>query len=265
MNRNNITRERLKSTLEIQMGTYTFCKHNDLRLTRISVGYSKGVFARISRAGMSVGWIQLNWEYEVVMAMVAFSDSILSCEKNTAGLHANKHYNCKYTYGILGPLLLLLLLLLMLFIISAQPISFSNVMRTCLNFHQMDSVECKRPMMYIKKIKFWKSSKQNPYLDEVSLKFPPSSKRTLANNTALTKGTAVKSSRQRLTVNLYRFFFTMNDILRKIKKIKNFYLTTDDVRFCDYSKDIGYTHTFTGTYHMQHPNGKVDVAVGAKQ
>jgi len=37
----------------------------------------------------------------------------------------------------------------------------------------------------------------------------------------------------------------------KITKIKKFYLTTDDVRFCDYSIDIKYTHTFTGTYHMQ--------------
>lgn len=68
-------------------------------------------------------------------------------------------------------------------------------------------------MHIILQIKKYKILQKKPYLDEVSLKFPPSSNRTLANKTALTNGTAVKSSRQRLTVNLYLFFFTMNDIL----------------------------------------------------
>lgn len=44
---------------------------------------------------------------------------------------------------------------------------------------------------------------------EWSWKLPPSSKRTLANSTAETKGTSVSSSKQHCTPNLYRFFLVM--------------------------------------------------------
>ena len=55
------------------------------------------------------------------------------------------------------------------------------------------------------------------YLVDCSVKLPPSNKRILANNTPFTNGTDASSSTSKLTWNLKRFFFIMNDIVCSLR------------------------------------------------
>lgn len=69
--------------------------------------------------------------------------------------------------------------------------------------------------------------KQSPYLVEISLKFPPSSRRTLAKRTAFTNGTAANSSKHNPTWNLYFFFFIMNAMFQSSAYVTDMYQSQD--------------------------------------